>query len=87
MPRGLLPACPACPACSKEQYLEIPLLTQSDISKMSAHGYSADGPGLRNAALRGAVKAAGWLVRSKVLFRHLEQRGCTTQVGVVVGDA
>ena len=72
---------------SKEQYLEIPLLTRSDIQKAADHGYSADGPGLRQAAIRCAVKAAGWLVRSRVLFAHLEKRGCTTQVWTYNTDA
>eukprot|EP01043_Picozoa_sp_COSAG02_P053085 COSAG02_NODE_5814_length_4019_cov_2.276786_2_plen_360_part_00 len=79
---GLLPFVPI-----KETYLEIPLLTKSDIQKAAAHGYSADGPGLRQAAIRGAVTAAGWLLRSRVLFSHLEKRGCTTQVWTYNSDA
>ena len=64
----------------KESYLEIPLLTAADQRRVQGYGYLPSGSGLGNSLKRGLAQTAGWLLRSKILFSHLEKRGISTLV-------
>ena len=72
---GLLPFVPL-----KEQYLEVPLITGTDADRFAAHGFGAGG------WQRGVIRCAGWLMRSSILFSHLEKRGVSTVVWTYNSD-
>eukprot|EP01045_Picozoa_sp_COSAG04_P061681 COSAG04_NODE_31811_length_254_cov_1.961290_1_plen_54_part_10 len=47
---------------------------------VQGYGYLPSGSGLGNSLKRGLAQTAGWLLRSKIPFSHLEKRGISTLV-------
>ena len=47
---------------------------------VQGYGYLPSGSGFGNSLKRGLAQTAGWLLRSKILFSHLEKRGISTLV-------